>query len=125
MANYKYISDSCIIAAARLAIRNGNAETFDSKGEKIVFEFDNEYSKMGVCISRKNSRCYAQTFSELLRNSITSDKCRIHYFNTETGENVYVLPYETIFINNPASKFFGCLIDRNTGYIIAKPEPLF
>ena len=112
MANYNYVHYNTILEALRqLAMFEHNiVEVGTSHDDVITLEkFGDEY----VHYSKDGSAGSCSTLGELIIHMFVNDRMRV-IFEDENGKNRYLRYWDMIYVNNPRSPFYGCIVDKES-----------
>lgn len=121
------VQEICIAAA--FAVSTGNSYIADNYGNVVEYSVSEPNSKGERLFSidkPKSHMCLSMnTYGELVRNSVTADKCKLYYYDTSRKEYCYANWWDTVLVNNPKHPLCGCLVRREDGYIIADNSRVF
>lgn len=91
--------------AAGFAISCGDFTIADNYGNVVKYSISEPNSKGERLfnIDKPNSHTFLSmnTYGELVRNSVTADKCKLHYYDNDKKEDCYTNWWDTVLVNNP------------------------
>lgn len=107
-----YIEYSAIKTAVEQVLSDEYDETTVCDKYHRYVRYENPYGGW-VNVEKSNASLGGHTLAEVVRDSITNDKCQIKF---DDGKTYHW--YDMIYVNNPEHELFGCLVDKTTGKVL-------